>query len=267
MNGVFKPSWLLLGLFSWLVLLFLIAPIIAIVPLSFNSEPYMSYPMAGFSLRWYEAVLTSSQWTAALKSSLIVGTATTVIATTLGTMAAFGLVRKGMPKAQMVMGILLMPLAIPVVTVALALYLVFSRIGLTNSYLGLIIAHTVLATPFVLVTVTSALANFDFALLRAGASLGAGPLTVFRRITLPIILPGVLTGALFAFITSWDEVVVALFIAGPEQRTLPRQMFAGLREQLDPSILVVASLLIAISICLALFGFLIRLRGKKLSRR
>lgn len=263
MEKPFKPGWLLLGIFSWLILIYLIAPILVIVPLSFNIEPYMSYPMAGFSLRWYQAVLTSPQWISALKSSLIVGVCTTIIATMLGTMAAFGLVRKGLPKAQMVMGILLMPLAIPVVTVALALYIVFSYIGLTNSYLGLIIAHTVLATPFVLVTVTASLANFDFTLLRAGASLGAGPLTVFRRVTFPLIKPGVATGALFAFITSWDEVVVALFIAGPEQRTLPRQMFAGLREQLDPSILVVASLFIAISLCLSLFGFFIKWSGKK----
>lgn len=249
----------LLGL-AWLVLAFLMLPALAVIPLSFNSEPFLSYPLAGFSLRWYRAVLSSSEWMAALKSSLIVGTATVLIATPLGTLAAFGLVRKSMPKAQVLMGLLLLPMALPVVVVALALYMFLTRIGLANSYFGLIIAHSVLAAPFVLISVTAALARFDFTQLRAGASLGATPLRVFFTVTLPQIAPGVATGAIFAFITSWDEVVVALFVAGPGQRTLPRQMFAGLREQLDPSIMVVATIMVVISVFLVVLGLLLRRR-------
>lgn len=249
-------------LFAWAVLLFLMLPVLAVIPLSFNSEPFLTYPLAGISLRWYEAVLTSPQWMAALKSSLIVGVATMAIATPLGTLAALGLVSKKMPKAQVVMGFLLLPMALPVVVVALALYMFLTSIGLANSYVGLIISHSVLATPLVLVSVTAALAGFDFNQVRAGASLGARPLRVFLRVTLPQIGPGLATGAIFAFITSWDEVVVALFVAGPEQRTLPRLMFAGLRERLDPSIMVVATMMIAISVLLLALGFLVRRRSR-----
>lgn len=252
-----------LALFCGAVLLFLIAPVVAIVPLSFNSEPYLSYPLAGLSLRWYKTFFASSQWLDALRSSVIVGVATTLIATPLGTLAAFGLARRDFPAPRLTMGVLLSPMAVPVVVVALALYLAFSRLGLANSYTGLIIAHTALATPFVVVTVGAMLANFDHSLPQAAASLGAGPLLAFRRVTLPLILPGVVSGALFAFITSWDDVVVALFVAGPRQRTLPRQMFSGLREQLDPTIMVVATILIAISISLFLLFHLVRRRTTK----
>lgn len=252
---------LCLLLLAWGILLFLMLPVLAVIPLSFNAEPFLSYPLAGVSLRWYEAVLTSPQWMGALRSSLIVGAATVLIATPLGTLAAFGLVRRKMPGAHLLMGLLLLPMALPVVVVALALYMFLTRIGLANSYAGLIISHVVLATPFVLVTVTASLAGFDFTQIRAAASLGARPLRVFFLVTLPQIAPGVATGAIFAFITSWDEVVVALFVAGPGQRTLPRQMFAGLREQLDPSIMVVATIMIVISVLLVALGFLLRWRA------
>lgn len=252
---------LLLLVFAWAVLFFLMVPVIAIIPLSFNSEPFLSYPLAGFSLRWYEAVFRSPQWMGALKSSMIVGVATVLVSTPLGTLAAMGLVRPQMPKAHVFMGLLMLPMAVPLVVVALALYIFLTRIGLANSYAGLIIAHSVLATPFVLVSVTASLAGFDFSLVRAAGSLGASPITVFRRVTLPLIMPGVATGAVFAFITSWDEVVVALFVAGPSQRTLPRQMFAGLREQLDPTIMVVATIMIITSILLVALGFLLRRRA------
>lgn len=249
--------------FAWVVLLFLLAPVLAIIPLSFNSTPYLTYPLSGFSLRWYQEVLNSPQWMAALKSSLIVGIATVVIATPLGTLAAFGLVRRQMPKAQVFMGLLMLPMAVPIVVVALALYMFLTRLGLSNSYTGLIIAHSVLATPFVLISVTATLAGFDFTLVRAAQSLGARPLVTFRRVTLPLILPGVATGSVFAFITSWDEVVVALFVAGPRQRTLPRQMFSGLREQLDPSIMVVATVMILMTVLLVVLGFLLRRRAQR----
>ncbi|WEK50822.1 MAG: ABC transporter permease [Candidatus Kaistia colombiensis] len=245
----------LMAVFCIAVLLFLITPVIAVIPLSFNAEPYLTYPLAGVSLRWYATVFTSDNWLHALKSSLIVATATTLIATPLGTFAAFGLMQLGSRTRRIVTGLLLLPLAVPAVVVALALYISFSRVGLANSYAGLIIAHTALATPFVVVTVSATLASFDYTLLRAAASLGSGPIRTFRRVVLPLIRPGVISGGLFAFITSWDDVIIALFIAGPQQRTLPRQMFSGLREQLDPSIMVVATLMIAVSVVLALLVF------------
>lgn len=256
-----------LFIFAWAVLLFLMLPVLAVIPLSFNAEPFLTYPLAGVSLRWYQSVLSSPQWMAALKSSLIVGTATVLVATPLGTLAALALVRRKMPRAHLLMGLLLLPMALPVVVVALALYMFLTRVGLANSYAGLIIAHSVLATPFVLVTVTASLAGFDFTQVRAAASLGARPLRVFRQVTLPQIAPGVATGAIFAFITSWDEVVVAIFVAGPGQRTLPRQMFAGLREQLDPSIMVVASIMIAISVLLVTLGAVLRWRAGRQDTR
>ncbi len=242
-----------------LVVIFLMAPILVIVPLSFNSGSYFSYPLEGFSLRWYEAVFTAPDWRHAFANSLIIGTASTLLATTLGTLAALGLARPEFPFRSVVMPLLISPMIIPIVVVAVGLYLVFAPLGLIDNYLGVILAHTALGTPFVVITVTATLLSFDRSLTRAAASLGAGPWTVFRRITLPLITPGVATGAIFAFATSFDEVIVILFIGGTEQRTVPRQMWTGIRDRIDPSILAVATLLILFAI--ALFLTLNRLRA------
>ena len=246
------------------VLLFLILPILAIVPLSFNEAAFLTYPIPGWSLRWFRAFLNSDMWLLSVKNSLIVAFATTVLATVLGTLAALGLTRASFPGKALVMALLISPMIVPLVITAVAMYFLFSRVNLVNSYSGLILAHTVLAAPFVVITVTSSLQGFDRTLARAGASLGAPPVTVFFRVTLPLILPGVVSGALFAFATSFDEVVVALFLAGPEQRTLPRQMFSGIRENISPTIAAVATLLIVVAVLLLMALELLRRRAERL---
>jgi putative spermidine/putrescine transport system permease protein len=247
-----------------LVLLFLIAPILVIVPLSLNAEPYFTYPMPGLSLRWYEDFFFTDRWQTALRNSVIIAVPVTTLATTLGTLAAIGLSRSWFPLRSAVMALLISPMVVPVVITAAGVYFFFALVNLTNSYTGVILAHTALATPFVVITVTATLTGFDHTLTRAASSLGASPLRAFFRVVLPLILPGVISGALFAFVTSWDEVVVLLFIAGPEQRTLPKQMFSGIREQISPTITAAATLLILFSIILLTSVELLRRRSERL---
>jgi putative spermidine/putrescine transport system permease protein len=246
------------------VFAFLILPILAIVPISFSAGEWLTYPLPGLSLRWYEDFLSSEMWLHSLRNSLIVASATTVLATGLGTLAALGLARASFPLKGLVMAVLISPMIVPIVITAVGVYFFFAAWGLVNTYLGLIFAHTVLAAPFVVITVTSAMQGFDRNLGRAGSSLGANPPTVFFRITLPLILPGVVSGALFAFATSFDEVVVALFLAGPAQRTLPRQMFSGIRENISPTITAAATLLIVVSVLLMTALELLRRRAERL---
>lgn len=232
------------------VLIFLVAPILVVIPLSFNSDAYFSYPMRGFSLQWYRAVFHSALWQRAVANSLIIGACSTFIAMSLGTLAALGLSRPSFPLRGLIMPVLLSPMIIPIVVVAVGLYAVFAPLGLTGTYSGVVLAHAALGTPFVIITVTATLVSFDRSLMRAAAGLGAAPWTVFRRVTLPIILPGVITGGIFAFATSFDEIIVILFIGSVGQRTIPRQMWAGIRDQISPAILVVATLLTALAIVL-----------------
>ena len=226
---------------------FLVAPILAILPLSFSSGSFLSYPLPGFSLRWYEKFFASERWMLALGNSLIVGVASTIAATVLGTLAALGLSRRHFPWRALAMGVILAPMIVPTIILAVGMYFVFAPLRLNSTYIGLVLAHTALAVPFVVVTVDATLAGFDVNLMRAAASLGATPLTVFFRVVLPLILPGIVSGALFAFVVSFDEAVMALFIAGPNQTTLPRQMFNDLRESIDPTLVAVAMVLIVVS--------------------
>jgi putative spermidine/putrescine transport system permease protein len=247
-----------------MVLLFLISPIIAIIPLSFNSEPYFTYPMPGLSMKWYEDFFTDPRWLDALKSSLIIAIAATALSMVLGTLAALGLARSSFPYRAWVMAFLISPMIVPVVITAVGMYFFFANLGLNNTYFGIILAHTALATPFVVITVTATLIGFDQSLIRAGASLGASPMIVFRKITFPLILPGMISGALFAFITSFDEVVVVLFIASPDQRTLPKQMFSGIREQISPTITAAATMLVVAAAAMLVTVELLRRRSERL---
>ena len=247
-----------------LVLTFLVLPILAIVPLSFNSTGFLSYPMPGLSLQWYAEVFAPYPWMFALKNSMIVATAATALATILGTLASLGLTRGNIPFRGVIMGLIISPMVVPIVITGVGVYFFFAEVGLTASYLGLILAHTALAAPFVVITVTATLQGFDTNLIRAGASLGANPVTVFFKIVLPIILPGMISGALFAFATSFDEVVVAIFLAGPEQRTLPLQMFNGIRENISPAIVAVATMLVLVSVLLMVTVELLRRRSERL---
>jgi len=253
------------------IFLFLITPIIIIIPLSFNVEPYFTFTQGmlafdpdAYSLRWYEDFINNTQWTHSVKNSFIIAIASTILATVLGTLAALGLSKPHMPYRSLMMGLLISPMIVPLIISAAGMYFFYSNIGLDQTYLGIILAHTALGTPFVVITVTATLVGFDHSLTRASANLGANPTTTFFKVIMPLILPGVISGALFAFITSFDEVVVVLFLAGFEQRTIPRQMWSGIREQISPTILAVATILVMISIALLATLELLRRRGERL---
>ena len=252
------------NLYGAAILLFLIVPILVIVPLSFNSGSFLSYPLSGFSLRWYHTFFNSGEWLTALGNSLLVAPLATLLATVLGVLAAMGLVRGEFRGKNLMMAIIISPMVAPVVIVAVGMFFFFAKVSLLNSYPGLVIAHAILGVPFVVITVTAVLKNYDVRLSRAAASLGAPPLLIFRKITLPLIAPGVFSGALFAFAASFDEVVVTLFLASPRQRTLPIQMFAGIRENLDPTIAAAATLMIGASLLLLIVMEILRRRGERL---
>jgi putative spermidine/putrescine transport system permease protein len=282
------------------IFIFLVAPILVVLPLSFNVEPYftftekmLTFDPEGYSLRWYDTLLTdgmlapdipregawwtdlwnNSTWVRAAKNSIIIGFWSTILATFLGTLAALGLTRPEMPYRRVITAILISPMIVPIIIIATGLFFFYSSpcgiVGLdcgrlTATYVGIIMAHATLGIPFVIITVTATLSGFDQALIRASASLGANPRITFFKVILPLILPGVISGALFAFVTSFDEVVAVLFIAGPEQQTIPRQMWNGIREAISPAILAVATILVIISILLLTTLELLRRRSERL---
>jgi putative spermidine/putrescine transport system permease protein len=260
-----------------LILIYLITPILVIIPLSFNSEPYFTYPMPGFSLRWYEDFFIgekSAVWHLAIKNSIIVGIFATLLATSLGTLAAVGLSNSRLPYKTLLMGILISPMIVPLVITGVGMYFFYTLVGITPAQVSeyaswlhlvpIIMAHAALGTPFVVITVTATLVGFDHSLTRASASLGADGVTTFFRVTVPLVLPGMISGALFAFITSFDEVVVVLFLSGAEEYTIPRQMFSGIREQISPTILAVATVLVLLSIVLLTVLELLRRRNERM---
>ncbi|MDH3714273.1 MAG: ABC transporter permease [Gammaproteobacteria bacterium] len=254
-----------------LIFFFLIAPLVVIVPLSFNAVPFFTFTQemltldpAGYSLKWYQDFFGNLNWHGAVKNSFIIAVFATLISTTLGTIGALGLSRAEMPMKTTVMAILISPMIVPLIISAAGMYFFYSKIGLAATHIGVIIAHAALGIPFVVITVTATLVGFDQSLIRAAYNLGASPTYTFFKIIVPLILPGVISGGLFAFITSFDEVVVVLFVGSYEQRTIPWQMFSGIREQISPTILAVATLLIAVSIMLLASLELIRRRGERL---
>ena len=255
------------------VFFFLIAPLFVIFPLSFNADQYIFFsddmlalkPEA-FSLRWYEDMVygTKNPWGLAFRNSLIIALFATIGATLLGTLAALGLSSKYMPYKALIMSILISPMIVPLIISGSALFFFLAKVGLSSSFVGIIISHIILGTPFVVITVTATLIGFDHSLTRAASSLGSTPSNTFFKIILPLITPGVISGALFAFVTSFDEVVVVLFIAGPGQTTVPIQMWTGLREQLSPTILAVATCLIIGSVIILVLMELLRRRSERL---
>ncbi|MDQ2089532.1 ABC transporter permease [Marimonas arenosa] len=272
-----------------LIFLFLITPIIILIPLSFNQEPYFSFTPGmlaldseAYSLRWYWDILkngmaapeaiegwwadmwSNAQWVRSIKNSFWIGIWATLLSTALGTLAAIGLSRSEMPYRRGIMALLISPMIVPLVITASGLFYFFSDIGLAKTYVGLILAHAALGTPFVIITVTATLVSFDQSLVRAAANMGAGPVQTFFKVQMPLILPGVISGGLFAFITSFDEVVVVLQLADVKQRTIPRQMFSGIREQISPTILAVATILVIISIALLTAVELLRRRSERM---
>ncbi len=259
-----------IGRLLWVVLaaataLFLVAPLLVVVPLSFSSGSFLEFPPPGLSLRWYKALWQSPFWRQAGLNTLIIGAAATAIASLLGTSAAIGLWLAPLPCRRAILGLILSPMIMPVIITAVALTFAFAPIGLAGSHWGLILAHAALGAPFVVVTVFATLSGFDRALLRAASACGAGPITAFRRVLLPLILPGVVSGAVLAFATSLDETVIVLFLGGPEQRTLPRQMFAGLKDTIELTILAAATVLIAASTLLLVAARLLAARSARLA--
>ena len=253
------------------ILFFLIAPILTIIPLSFNAENFFTFTPAmlslspeGYSLKHYQDFFTNSDWQQALKNSFLIAPAATILSTALGTLAAIGLSQSHVPFRRAIMAILISPMIVPLIISAAGMYFFYSRIGLQGTYWGVVLAHAALGTPFVIITVTATMVGFDRSLTRAAASMVADPVTTFFKVQMPLIIPGVVSGALFAFITSFDEVVVVLFLGSAGQKTLPWQMFTGLREQISPTILAVATIMVGISIVLLSVLEMLRRRSERL---
>jgi len=282
-----------------IIFLFLILPILIIIPLSFNVEPYFSFTEGmmrldpeAYSFRWYADILRfgmtapdatvgwwsdmweNATWVRAFRNSFFLAIASTALATFLGTLAALGLSRPEMPFRSAITSLLISPMIVPLVITATGMFFFYGGTmqgvipgypdGLAKTYLGLVLAHTTLGVPFVIITVTATLSGFDRSLIRASQSMGANGFTTFFKVIMPLILPGMISGALFAFITSLDEVVAVIFMADVDQRTIPRQMFSGLREQISPTILAVATILVLMSIMLLTTVELLRRRSEKL---
>ncbi|KHA53580.1 MAG: ABC transporter permease [Sulfitobacter geojensis] len=267
-----------------LIFFFLIAPIMVIIPLSFNAQDFftftpemLAFDPAGYSTKHYEDFFTNSDWQLALRNSLKIAPVATLLSVSLGTLAAIGLSQSHVPFRRAIMAILISPMIVPLIISATGMYFFYSNpyiptpfgkielpFTLTGTYIGVVLAHAALGIPFVIITVTATLVGFDNSLTRAAANMGAGPVKTFFSVQMPLILPGVVSGGLFAFITSFDEVVVVLFVGSAGQKTLPWQMFTGLREQISPTILAVATILIAVSIALLFVVELLRRRSERL---
>ena len=255
------------------VFIFLIAPLFVIFPLSFSHDEFLIFSEKmkrldpdGFSLRWYKDMIwgTKNPWGLAAKNSLIIAFFSTIGSVIIGTLAAVGLSSRHMPFKGLIMAILISPMIIPLIISGVAIFFFMAKVGLAATHSGIILAHIILGTPFVVITVTATLSGFDHSITRASASLGSTPFNTFMKVTLPLILPGVISGGLFAFVTSFDEVVVVLFLAGLDNTTIPIQMWVGLREQLSPTILAVATCLIILSTLVLISAELLRRRSERL---
>jgi len=272
--------------FCAVVFFFLVAPLIAIVPISFSVSPFMVFTEGmlawppdpeAWSLRWYRNMIgdcsaevvsstvpCSTKWMKGTVNSFYIGIIATFIATVLGTMAALGLSRPHMPYKALIMSILISPMIVPLIITAAGMFFFYARINLVYTFTGVILAHVALATPFVVITVTATLVGFDMNMVKAAQSLGAKPMRTFFKVIMPLILPGITSGALFAFITSFDEVVIVMFMASIDQLTIPKQMWAGIRQEISPVILCMATCLVILSIVLLTTVELLRRRAERL---
>lgn len=248
--------------------LFLTLPLLVFVPLSFNAEPYFTFTEGmlrldsdAYSLRWYRAIFENEDWRRAIANSFVIGMFATIVATILGTLAALALNNPKLPFRRSLGAFIISPMVTPIIVVAVGVYFFYTEVGIAKlslgsfqigPYIGIILAHAMIGAPYVVITVSASLAGFDHTLLKAAKISGAGPFTAFRRVQLPLLSPGVITGALFAFITSFDEVVIVLFMAGIQQRTIPREMWSGIREEISPTILAVATLLVIFAVIVLL---------------
>jgi len=270
--------------FCGIVFFFLIAPLVAIIPISFSRSPFMLFTEGmlawppdpeAWSFRWYRYMVgictdknlttpCSNRWMIGTVNSFFVGTISTLVATALGTLAALGLSRPHMPYKGLIMSILISPMIVPLIITAAGMFFFYAKINLVYTFTGIILAHVALSTPFVVITVTATLVGFDTNMTKASQSLGARPIRTFFKVIMPLILPGVISGALFAFITSFDEVVIVMFMASLDQLTIPKQMWAGIRQEISPVILCMATCLVALSILLLTTVELLRRRSEKM---
>ena len=253
------------------IFIFLITPIIVVMPLSFNAQDFFTFTPEmlrfdpeGYSLKHYRDFFNNQDWQNAVRNSIRIAPVATLLSVGFGTLAAIGLSQPHVPFRRAIMAVLISPMIVPLIISAAGMYFFYSRIGLQGTYIGVVLAHAALGIPFVIITVTATLVGFDNSLTRAAANMGASPVRTFFKVQMPLILPGVISGGLFAFITSFDEVVVVLFVGSAGQKTLPWQMFTGLREQISPTILAVATLLVIISIMLLTTLELLRRRSERL---
>ena len=254
------------------VFIYLIAPLFVIFPLSFSHDQFLIFSEQmkrldpdGFSTRWYKDMVwgTKNPWGLAAKNSLLIAFFATIGSVLIGTLAAVGLSSRHMPYRGVIMAILISPMIVPLIISGVAIFFFMAKVGLAATHTGIVLAHIILGTPFVVITVTATLSGFDHSVTRAASSLGSTPFNTFMKITLPLITPGVISGGLFAFVTSFDEVVVVLFLAGLENTTIPIQMWIGLREQLSPTILAVATCLIILSTLILVTAELLRRRSER----
>jgi putative spermidine/putrescine transport system permease protein len=250
------------AVYASLIVVFLVAPLLVVLPLAFTSSAFLTYPIPSYSFRWFAELVENSVWSRAIMNSLLIAGATTILATLLGTLAALGLRAQNLMLSSQVRTLFLLPMVVPAVVLGVGMQSMFVRMGINSTYLSVIVAHTVIAIPFVIVSVSGALSGIDRRVERAAESLGARPHKVFYLITLPLAMPGVLSGAALAFATSLDEVVLTLFVAGPNQRTLARQMFSTLRENISPAIASAAFIIIVGTVCVALMLLLLRRRSR-----
>jgi putative spermidine/putrescine transport system permease protein len=253
-----QPRRILMAALGALTVFYLLAPTLVIVPMSFTEARILSFPPEGFSLQWYERMFTDRQWSTGMVNSLLVAVLTAIVATVLGTLAALGLSRGRFPGRSLVNGLVLSPLIVPVVVIAIGMFGLFVTWRLSGSMVGLVLAHTALALPFVVVNVSTSLQTMDRNLELAAANLGADPRRSFLHVTLPIILPGVVAGAIFSFITSWDEVVVAIFMTSARFRTLPVEMWEQVRQVVDPTVAAVSTTLLVVTTALLLVLVFVR---------
>lgn len=242
----------ILGVFSIIIIVWLVVPTLIIVPMSFNSVSSFNFPPQGFSLQWYENFLTDASWQRALFSSLRVAVITMIVATTVGVLASIGLSKLKFRGKGVLEGYFLLPMIVPGIVLAIGLYSLFLRMNLLGTLWGFVLAHTVLALPLVITNVMASLSGFDTRLEQASASLGANRTTTFFQITLPLIAPGVTAGALFAFVTSLDEVIVSLFIQSPQLQTLPVKIFNSVTQTNDPTVAAVAVITMLASVIIML---------------
>ncbi|QOF75074.1 ABC transporter permease (plasmid) [Aminobacter sp. SR38] len=250
---------------AWISLLFLVLPALVAIPISLTPKRFLSFPTDSLSLRHFENLFTSPEWLSSFYQSVVIASATAACATMIGTLAALGLWRITSKYSELIRMLLLLPLIIPQIISAMAFYRLWIPLGLLDTYSGLILAHTILAAPMVLITVSASLANFDPKLEQASRNMGASGFTTLRRVILPSVRPGVLAGALFAFILSWDEIVVSLFISKFTVVTLPRRMWNGIRENTDPTVAAAAVILVVITLCAFAVAVRVRRRRSKTS--